>query len=187
MLHGEGIVMRVLDKNAMKFSLRGIGMDEDIYAKFHQLIQLPHGIILVTGPTGSGKTTTLYSALSEIKDEETKIITTEDPIEYQLDGINQIQVHQKVGLTFAACLRAILRRPRRGARRRNRDFETTENATGVAHQPWSSTLHAATRPISRLSDMGSNRFLWRAPSKESWRSGWCALCRECRTPYEPPR
>ena len=93
MLHGESIVMRVLDKDAMKFSLRGIGMDDEMFQKFNRVIRLPHGIVLVTGPTGSGKTTTLYSSLAEIRDEETKIITTEDPIEYQLEGINQIQVH----------------------------------------------------------------------------------------------
>src|SRR5690606_38971736 len=87
MLHGESVVMRVLDKDKMQFSLQGIGMEESVYKKFCQLVRLPHGIILVTGPTGSGKTTTLYSALNEIKDEETKIITTEDPIEYQLEGI----------------------------------------------------------------------------------------------------
>ncbi len=104
MLHGEGVVMRVLDKESLNFSLRGIGMPEDVYDRFQRLIRLPHGIVLVTGPTGSGKTTTLYSALTEIKNEETKIITTEDPIEYQLEGINQIQVHAKVGLTFAASL-----------------------------------------------------------------------------------
>ena len=92
MLYGEGIVLRILDKDRMHFSLVGIGMDADIYKRFRRLIELPHGILLVTGPTGSGKTTTLYSALDEIKSEETKIITTEDPIEYHLDGINQIQV-----------------------------------------------------------------------------------------------
>ncbi|MCR4412590.1 MAG: GspE/PulE family protein, partial [Thermoguttaceae bacterium] len=129
MLHGEGVVMRVLDKDRMQFSLRGIGMDEAVYARFSRLIKLPHGIILVTGPTGSGKTTTLYSALNEIRDEETKIITTEDPIEYQLEGINQIQVHTKVGLTFAASLRAILRHdPDVVLVGEIRDLETAENA-----------------------------------------------------------
>jgi type II secretory ATPase GspE/PulE/Tfp pilus assembly ATPase PilB-like protein len=96
MMHGEGIVMRVLDKESMNFSLRGVGLAEDCYAEFNDLIKIPHGIILVTGPTGSGKTTTLYSALSEIQSDETKIITAEDPIEYQLEGINQIQVKAKV-------------------------------------------------------------------------------------------
>ena len=95
MLHGEGVVMRVLDKSNLSFSLRGIGMPQSTYDQFQKLIRLPHGIILVTGPTGSGKTTTLYSALSEIKSEDTKIVTTEDPIEYQLEGINQIQVDRK--------------------------------------------------------------------------------------------
>src|SRR6185437_3769589 len=109
MIHGEGIVMRILDKGRMEFKLQKIGMDDHHYATFRELIRLPHGIILVTGPTGSGKTTTLYSALLEIKDEATKIITTEDPVEYQLEGINQIQVHPKIGLTFAHSLRSILR------------------------------------------------------------------------------
>ena len=93
MIHGEGMVMRLLDKGAMEFKLDKLGMEPDLHARFRELIQLPHGIILVTGPTGSGKSTTLYSALLEIKSDETKIITTEDPVEYQLEGINQIQVH----------------------------------------------------------------------------------------------
>jgi general secretion pathway protein E/type IV pilus assembly protein PilB len=129
MLHGEGIVMRILDKDSMNFSLRGVGMDKEVYGQFRQLISHPHGIILVTGPTGSGKTTTLYSALNEIKDERTKIITTEDPIEYHLDGINQIQVHTKVGLTFATSLRSILRHdPDVVLVGEIRDLETAENA-----------------------------------------------------------
>ena len=164
MLHGEGIVMRVLDKDKMKFSLRGVGMDEDTYATFNRLIQLPHGIILVTGPTGSGKTTTLYSALSEIKNEETKIITTEDPIEYQLDGINQIQVHAKVGLTFAASLRSILRHdPDVVLVGEIRDLETAENAIQASltgHLVFS-TLHTndSASAFVRLTDMGVEPFL----------------------------
>src|SRR5262245_9097120 len=101
MIHGEGIVMRILDKGAMKFDLRAIGMEDDTYKTFRELIDMPHGIVLVTGPTGSGKTTTLYSALIEINQPDVKIVTTEDPVEYQLEGINQIQVHTKIGLTFA--------------------------------------------------------------------------------------
>ncbi|HAC92144.1 MAG TPA: general secretion pathway protein GspE, partial [Planctomycetaceae bacterium] len=117
------------DKSNLKFSLRGIGMPESVYQNFQQLIRQPHGIVLVTGPTGSGKTTTLYSALNEIKSEDIKIITTEDPIEYQLDGINQIQVHHKVGLSFAASLRAILRHdPDVVLVGEIRDLETAENA-----------------------------------------------------------
>lgn len=164
MLHGEGIVMRVLDKDNLAFSLRGIGMSEEIYKQFQKLIRLPHGIVLVTGPTGSGKTTTLYSALSEIKSEDTKIITTEDPIEYQLEGINQIQVHQKVGLTFAACLRAILRHdPDVVLVGEIRDLETAENATQASltgHLVFS-TLHTndSAGAFMRLCDMGVEPFL----------------------------
>jgi general secretion pathway protein E/type IV pilus assembly protein PilB len=164
MLHGEGIVMRILDKDKMDFTLRGVGMDDDIYQQFLKLIKQPHGIILVTGPTGSGKTTTLYSALNEIKDEETKIITTEDPIEYQLEGINQIQVHTKVGLTFAASLRAILRHdPDVVLVGEIRDLETAENAIQASltgHLVFS-TLHTndAAGAFTRLSDMGVEPFL----------------------------
>ena len=164
MLHGEGIVMRILDKDRMDFTLRGVGMDEDIYQMFRKLIQQPHGIILVTGPTGSGKTTTLYSALNEIKDEATKIITTEDPIEYQLDGINQIQVHTKVGLTFAASLRAILRHdPDVVLVGEIRDLETAENAIQASltgHLVFS-TLHTndAAGAFTRMTDMGVEPFL----------------------------
>ena len=95
MIHGEGLVMRILDKGSMTFDLRALGMAQRTYDVFKDLIRLPYGIILVTGPTGSGKTTTLYSSLLEINSPDTKIITTEDPVEYQLDGINQIQVHQQ--------------------------------------------------------------------------------------------
>ncbi len=164
MLHGEGIVMRILDKDKMDFTLRGVGMDEDIYEQFCKLIKQPHGIILVTGPTGSGKTTTLYSALNEIKNEATKIITTEDPIEYQLDGINQIQVHSKVGLTFAASLRAILRHdPDVVLVGEIRDLETAENAIQASltgHLVFS-TLHTndASGAFTRMIDMGVEPFL----------------------------
>ena len=164
MLHGESVVMRVLDKANLSFSLQGIGMSEDVYLRFQNLIRLPHGIVLVTGPTGSGKTTTLYSALNEIKDEETKIITTEDPIEYQLEGINQIQVHPKVGLTFAASLRSILRHdPDVVLVGEIRDLETAENATQASltgHMVFS-TLHTndSASAFLRLADMGVEPFL----------------------------
>ena len=139
-------------------------MAEAIYEQFQRLIRLPHGIILVTGPTGSGKTTTLYSALSEIKSEETKIITTEDPVEYQLEGINQIQVHTKIGLTFAASLRSILRHdPDVVLVGEIRDLETAENAIQASltgHLVFS-TLHTndAAGAFMRLCDMGVEPFL----------------------------
>jgi len=164
MLHGEGIVMRILDKDRMNFSLRGVGMGRDVYQQFQRLIKQPHGIILVTGPTGSGKTTTLYSALSELKDDKTKIITTEDPIEYQLDGINQIQVQPKVGLTFAASLRSILRHdPDVVLVGEIRDLETAESAVQASltgHLVFS-TLHTndAAGAFMRLADMGVEPFL----------------------------
>lgn len=191
MLHGESIVMRVLDKDAMKFSLRGIGMDQDIYDRFNRVIRLPHGIVLVTGPTGSGKTTTLYSALSEIKDEETKIITTEDPIEYQLDGINQIQVHAKVGMTFAASLRAILRHdPDVVLVGEIRDQETAENAIQASltgHLVFS-TLHTndAAGAFMRLVDMGVEPFLVSSTIEGVMAQRLVrTLCKSCCAPYEP--
>jgi general secretion pathway protein E/type IV pilus assembly protein PilB len=191
MLHGESIVMRILDKTNLSFSLRDIGMPEHIYDTFSRMIRLPHGIILVTGPTGSGKTTTLYSALNEIKSEDTKIITTEDPIEYQLEGINQIQVHAKVGLTFAASLRSILRHdPDVCLVGEIRDLETAINATQASltgHLVFS-TLHTndSAGAFMRLCDMGVEPFL-----VSSTLEGVMAqrlvrrLCKECRESYEP--
>jgi general secretion pathway protein E len=191
MLHGEGVVMRVLDKSNLKFDLRGVGMPESIYEKFQKLIRLPHGIVLVTGPTGSGKTTTLYSALSEIKSEDNKIVTTEDPIEYQLEGINQIQVHAKVGLTFAACLRAILRHdPDVVLIGEIRDLETAENATQASltgHMVFS-TLHTndSSGAFMRLIDMGVEPFLV-ANTVEGVLAQRLVrvLCDECKESYRP--
>ena len=191
MLHGEGIVMRILDKDRMNFTLRGIGLDEDVYRQFGKLISLPHGIILVTGPTGSGKTTTLYSALNEIKSDETKIITTEDPIEYQLDGINQIQVHTKVGLTFAASLRAILRHdPDVVLVGEIRDFETAENAIQAAmtgHLVFS-TLHTndAAGAYTRMIDMGVEPFLVGTTGEGIMAQRLARrLCKHCKQPWKP--
>ena len=191
MLHGEGIVMRILDKDKMDFTLRGVGMDDDIYQLFGKLIKQPHGIILVTGPTGSGKTTTLYSALNEIKDEATKIITTEDPIEYQLNGINQIQVHTKVGLTFAASLRAILRHdPDVVLVGEIRDLETAENAIQASltgHLVFS-TLHTndAASAFTRLSDMGVEPFLIGTTIEGVMAQRLVRrLCPHCKEAFEP--
>ncbi len=164
MIHGEGLVMRILDKGAMVFDLKSLGMSEATYQKFRKLIALPHGIILVTGPTGSGKTTTLYSSLIEINDPKTKIITTEDPVEYQLAGINQIQVHPKIGLTFAHSLRSILRHdPDVVLVGEIRDLETAENAIQASltgHLVFS-TLHTndAAGAFTRMGDMGVEPFL----------------------------
>ncbi len=191
MLHGEGVVMRVLDKDAMKFSLSGVGMEDDTCTRFRELIRLPHGIVLVTGPTGSGKTTTLYSSLAEIKSERNKIITTEDPIEYQLEGINQIQVNHKVGLTFAACLRSILRHdPDVVLVGEIRDFETAENAVQASltgHMVFS-TLHTndAAGSFMRLADMGVEPFLISSTLEGIMAQRLVrTLCKHCREPYMP--
>ncbi|MFK7769186.1 MAG: GspE/PulE family protein [Mariniblastus sp.] len=164
MIHGESLVMRILDKGAMVFELKSLGMSEETYSVFRKLIEIPHGIILVTGPTGSGKTTTLYSSLVEINDPKTKIITTEDPVEYQLPGINQIQVHPKIGLTFAHSLRSILRHdPDVVLVGEIRDLETAENAIQASltgHLVFS-TLHTndAAGAFTRMGDMGVEPFL----------------------------
>jgi general secretion pathway protein E/type IV pilus assembly protein PilB len=164
MIHGESMVLRLLDKSAMKFDLQTLGMDPETYSVFSQLIRIPHGIVLVCGPTGSGKTTTLYSSLLEIKSSENKIITTEDPVEYQLDGINQIQVHPRIGLTFGHTLRSILRHdPDIVLVGEIRDLETAENAIQASltgHLVFS-TLHTndAAGAYTRMTDMGVEPFL----------------------------
>jgi general secretion pathway protein E len=193
MLHGEGIVMRLLDKGRMKLSLEGLGMDPDLRTQFNELIRLPHGIVLVTGPTGSGKTTTLYSSLIEIKDEATKIITTEDPVEYQLEGINQIQVHPKIGLTFAASLRSILRHdPDVVLVGEIRDMETAENAIQASltgHLVFS-TLHTNDAPsaYTRLVDMGVEPFLVASTVEAVMAQRLVrSLCTKCKEPFEPKR
>jgi type II secretion system protein E len=164
MLHGEGVVMRLLDKARMTFDLKAVGMPPTVMKTFRKLLELPHGIILVTGPTGSGKSTTLYSALNEIKDPTIKIITVEDPVEYQMDGISQIQVHSRIGLTFAAGLRSILRHdPDVVLIGEIRDGETAQaaiQASLTGHLVFS-TLHTNDAPgtFTRLIDMGVEPYL----------------------------
>ncbi|SMP61799.1 general secretion pathway protein E/type IV pilus assembly protein PilB [Neorhodopirellula lusitana] len=193
MIHGEGLVMRVLDKSSMKFDLQGLGMSPEIYNRFKQLIRVPHGIVLVTGPTGSGKTTTLYSSLLEIRSPENKIITTEDPVEYQLDGINQIQVHSKIGLTFAASLRSILRHdPDIVLVGEIRDLETAENATQASltgHLVFS-TLHTndAAGAFTRMVDMGVEPFLVAGTVEAVMAQRLLRrLCTHCKEAYQPDK
>ena len=190
MIHGEGLVMRILDKGSMVFELQRIGMDPEQYDVFKELISLPHGIILVTGPTGSGKTTTLYSALVEINQPDIKIITTEDPVEYQLAGINQIQVHPKIGLTFAQSLRSILRHdPDVVLVGEIRDFETAENAIQASltgHLVFS-TLHTndASGAFTRMTDMGVEPFLVASTVEAVMAQRLVRrLCNHCRLPVD---
>ncbi|MCE5322781.1 Flp pilus assembly complex ATPase component TadA [bacterium] len=189
--YGERVVMRVLDKSAQQFSVEKLGFAEQEHAVFESLIRKPHGIILVTGPTGSGKTTTLYAALTHIKSEDTNIMTCEDPIEYELDGINQSAVNVKAGLTFAAQLRAILRQdPDVILVGEIRDGETAEVAFQAAmtgHLVFS-TLHCNTAPsaITRLVDMGVESFLIGSSvigvlAQRLVRT----LCPRCKSPYKP--
>ena len=164
MLHGEAVVMRLLRQDAGLIGLSGLGMAERERRLFEKVLGMPHGIALVTGPTGSGKTTTLYSALSEINDSLRKIITIEDPVEYQLKGINQIQVLEKAGMTFARGLRAILRHdPDVVLVGEIRDRETAQiaiQASLTGHMVFS-TLHTNDAPgaLTRLVDMGVEPYL----------------------------
>jgi len=191
MIHGEGIVLRLLDKGGMDFTLSNLGMSDELYRMFQELIRLPHGIILVTGPTGSGKSTTLYSSLLEIRSGETKIITTEDPVEYQLEGINQIQVHPKIGLSFANTLRHILRHdPDIVLVGEIRDLETAENAIQASltgHLVFS-TLHTndAAGAYMRLTDMGVEPFLVSSTVEAVMAQRLVrTLCPRCKEPYQP--
>ncbi|HPU56733.1 MAG TPA: GspE/PulE family protein, partial [Verrucomicrobiota bacterium] len=188
MLHGEAVVMRLLRQNATLRGMEELGMDKRELECFRHVLQLPHGIILVTGPTGSGKTSTLYTALNEINDSVRKIITIEDPVEYQLKGVNQIQVSEKAGLTFARGLRAILRHdPDVVLIGEIRDQETAQiavQASLTGHLVFS-TLHTNDAPgaVTRLVDMGVEPYLV-ASSLEAVLAQRLVrvLCKHCKQP-----
>jgi general secretion pathway protein E/type IV pilus assembly protein PilB len=188
MLHGEAVVMRLLRQNSTLRGLGEIGMAQREYEHFKNVLGLPHGIILVTGPTGSGKTSTLYTALNEINDEVRKIITVEDPVEYQLKGVNQIQVNEKSGLTFARGLRSILRHdPDVVLIGEIRDAETAQiavQASLTGHLVFS-TLHTNDAPgaLTRLVDMGVEPYLV-ASSLEAVLAQRLVrvLCKHCKAP-----
>ncbi len=192
MIHGEKIVMRILDRANLAPSLSALGLDAKAYQSLLYAISQPHGIILVTGPTGSGKTTTLYSCLQDLNKADVNIVTTEDPVEYQLQGINQVQIHEEVGLTFANALRAILRQdPDIVMVGEIRDQETAAIAVKAAltgHLVLS-TLHTndAAGAITRLRDMGIEAFLLAssiimAQAQRLFKK----LCPVCRRPCELP-
>src|SRR5689334_20488053 len=162
--YGERAVLRLLDKNESKFTLEGLGMSGDTLAKFVRLIQQPHGIVLVTGPTGSGKTTTLYASLGRVDTASTNVLTVEDPVEYELAGIGQTQVNPKIDLTFAKALRAILRQdPDVIMIGEIRDYETAQIAiqASLTGHLVLATLHTNDAPsaVTRLTDMGVEPFL----------------------------
>ena len=162
--HGERAVLRLLDKGESKFTLESLGMSGDTLAKFDKLVQQPHGIVLVTGPTGSGKTTTLYASLGRIDTGTTNVLTVEDPVEYELAGIGQTQVNPKIDLTFAKALRAILRQdPDVIMIGEIRDFETAQIAiqASLTGHLVLATLHTNDAPssVTRLIDMGVEPYL----------------------------
>ena len=189
--HGESIVMRILDKEGLRLGLPELGFLSDDQQTFEKLIALPDGILLVTGPTGSGKTTTLYSCLHFINRPDRKIITVEDPVEYQLAGINQVQVNETVGLSFSAALRSILRQaPNVIMLGEIRDLETATiaiNASLTGHLVFS-TLHTNDAPsaVTRLIDIGVKPFLVASSTRALMAQRLVRkICRNCALPYTP--
>ncbi len=190
-MFGESVVLRVLDRSQAMFDLGALGLSPDDQNIIRQLIHKPNGIIIVTGPTGCGKTTTLYSGLNELNDIETKIITTEDPIEYDIDGIIQVQMKPAIGLVFARCLRSILRQdPDIILVGEIRDLETAEIAaqSSLTGHIVFTTLHTTDAPssIARLLDLGIEPFLLTATiegivSQRLVRK----ICENCKTAFEP--
>src|SRR5579872_3353554 len=190
-LFGESVVMRVLDRTVVQLDLNKIGFDPGTLSRFRMMIRKPNGIVLVTGPTGSGKTTTLYSVLNELNEISTKVITTEDPIEYEIDGLIQVPVNPDIDVTFANVLRAILRHdPDIILVGEIRDYETAEIAVQSAltgHLVFS-TLHTNDAPsaITRLRDMGIPPFLITATVEAIQAQRLVRkICVECRTQFEP--
>ncbi len=190
-IFGESIVLRVLDRSNVSLDLDKLGMREDDLRVFRQMISKPNGIVLVTGPTGSGKTTTLYAALNELNSVEDKLITTEDPVEYDIDGIVQVQIRPEYELTFAKCLRSILRQdPDIILVGEIRDKETAEIATQASltgHLVFS-TLHTNDAPssIARLLDLGVEPFLITATLEGVLAQRLCRrICSRCKEEYKP--
>jgi type IV pilus assembly protein PilB len=190
-MFGESVVLRVLDRSQASFNMAELGLSQEDQELIRKLIHKPNGIIIVTGPTGCGKTTTLYSALNELNDIGTKIITTEDPVEYDVEGLHQVQMKSDIGLTFARCLRSILRQdPDIILVGEIRDLETAEiaaQASLTGHVVFT-TLHTNDAPssIARLLDMGIEPFLITATlegivSQRLVRR----ICTNCKTQFEP--
>jgi type IV pilus assembly protein PilB len=190
-MYGESVVLRILDRSQMQLNLEKLGFRTEELKLVRQLIHKPNGVIFVTGPTGCGKTTTLYAALSELNDIETKVITTEDPIEYDIDGVIQVQMKPDIGVTFAKCLRSILRQdPDVVMVGEIRDLETAEiaaQASLTGHIVFT-TLHTNDAPssIARLLDFGIEPFLVTATLEGIVAQRLIRkICEHCKTPFEP--
>jgi type IV pilus assembly protein PilB len=190
-LFGESVVLRILDRTVVQLDLNKIGMPEDILVTWRELVHRPNGIVLVTGPTSSGKTTTLYATLNELNSIEDKIITTEEPVEYEIEGLIQVPINGDIGVTFAACLRAILRQdPDKILVGETRDLETAEiaiQASLTGHVVFT-TLHTNDAPssITRLRDMGLPTFLITATIEGVLAQRLVRrICNNCRTEFQP--
>ena len=190
--HGQSVVMRILDRDNIKVGLRDLGFGDEDWKKFSQLIKRPNGILLVTGPTGSGKTTTLYAALNELNRPDVKIITAEDPVEYYLPGINQCEVKAKIGMTFARIIRAMLRQNPNillvGEIRDEETANTAIQASLTGHLVFS-TLHTNDAPsaVTRLVDIGIQPFLVASSVMGIMAQRLVRkVCPKCRMRYEPP-
>ena len=189
--HGESIVMRILDKSNLSLGLPQLGFLSDDQTTFEQLIKLPDGVVLVTGPTGSGKTTTLYACLGQINTPDKKLITVEDPVEYQMSGINQVQVNKDVGLDFSAALRSILRQAPNivmiGEIRDNETADIAMEAALTGHLVFS-TLHTNDAPsaVTRLLDIGVKPFLVASALRAAMAQRLVrAICEKCKESYTP--
>lgn len=188
---GESVVMRVLDKSIVNLDLESLSLSDEILNKIRELVNRPNGIFIVTGPTGSGKTTTLYSALREVNKVETKILTAEDPVEYEIDGIMQVAVNHQVGMDFSKALRAFLRQdPDKIMVGEIRDLETAQIAVqaSLTGHVVLSTLHTNDAPgaVTRLIDMGLEPFLISASLEAILAQRLVRrICTSCRTAYEP--
>jgi len=189
--YGESVVLRILDRSVVNLDLEALGMPSDVLERLREMIQLPNGILLVTGPTGSGKTTTLYSCIKEVNHVEDKILTSEDPVEYDIEGIVQVPINEAVGMTFAKALKAFLRQdPDRIMLGEIRDLETAQmaiQASLTGHFVFS-TLHTNDAPgtITRLVDMGVEPFLITSSLVGVLNQRLIRrVCANCRTPYDP--
>lgn len=189
--YGESVVLRVLDRNSVNLNLDNLGLPEHVHEYIHDTIRMPNGIFIVTGPTGAGKTTTLYAALREINTIDTKILTAEDPVEYDVDGIIQVPINEAIGMTFERVLRAFLRQdPDKILVGEMRDLETAQIAiqASLTGHLVLSTLHTndASGAVTRLVDMGTQPFLVAASLEGILAQRLLrTICPDCRAPYEP--